>query len=219
LLFLLFFSIGIFPDSQTHAVAKVMEHRAKQTLPSPDVPWDGYDYLVALSARVQHMRSVDRHLANLPDGAIQIFKVLWPGEPVPDNVTLVADRLKDAGRRIREWRCSAARAGADAALRIACSWYDDLDLDAFHSLRGDSPTDKDPVRTAKRQDRAYRIAEFAHVRTFIPPPPDVKDAISDDEGEDLKDEEDEDAGEDADDPEEGDVPPEAPEAAPQPPVA
>nr|XP_051211448.1 uncharacterized protein LOC127328930 [Lolium perenne] len=103
----------IFPDSQTHAVAKVTEHRAQQTLPSPDAPWDGYDYLVALSARIQHMRS-------------------------------------DAGRRIREWRCSAARAGADAALRIACSWYDDLDLDAFHALRGDSPADKDPVRVAKR---------------------------------------------------------------------
>jgi hypothetical protein len=137
---------------------------------------------------------------------------------VPDNVTLVAERLKDAGRRIREWRCSAARAGADAALRIACSWYDDLDLDAFHALRGDSPADKDPIRVAKRQDRAYRIAEFAHVRTFIPPPPDVKDAISDDEGA-IEDEEDEDVEEDAADPEEDDAPPEAPAAGEQPPIA
>jgi hypothetical protein len=67
------------------------------------------------------MRSVDRHLADLSDVAIQILKVLWPEESVPDNITLIADRLKDAGRRIREWRCSAARAGADAALRIAFS--------------------------------------------------------------------------------------------------
>jgi hypothetical protein len=120
------FSAESFPDSQKHAIAKVTEHRAKQTLPSPDAPWDGYDYLVALSARIQHMRSVDRHMNDLPDAPLQIFKVLWPGEPVPDNVTLVAERLKEAGRRIREWKCSAARAGADAALRIACSWYDDL---------------------------------------------------------------------------------------------
>jgi hypothetical protein len=187
-------------------------------LPSPDAPWDGYDYLVALSARIRHMRSVDRHMIDLPDAALQIFKVLWPREPVPDNFTLVAERLKDAGRRIREWRCSDARAGADAALRIACSWYDDLDLDAFHALHGDSPADKDPVRVAKREDRVYRIAEFAHVRTFIPPPPDVKDAISDDEGA-VEDEEDEDAEEDAADPEEGDAPPEAPAAGEQPPIA
>jgi hypothetical protein len=187
-------------------------------MPNPDAPWDGYDYLVALSARIWHARSVDRHMKDLPDVALQIFKVLWPGEPVPDNITLVAECLKDAGRRIREWKCSAARAGADAALRIACSWYDDLDLDAFHALRGDSPWEKDQVRVAKRQDCAYHIAEFAHMPTFIPPPPDVKDAISDDE-EIVEDEEDEDAEEGAANPEEGDAPPEAPAADEQPPIA
>ncbi|KAK1613319.1 hypothetical protein QYE76_036992 [Lolium multiflorum] len=160
-----------FPDSQTYAVKKVMEDRVAREFPNMDAHWDGYDYLVALSARVQHMRSVDRSLADLPDAAIQICKVLWPGEPIPANVTLTADRLKGAGRRIREWKCSAARAGA---LRIACSWYEDLDLDSFHSLRRDAPTDTDPVLTAKRKDRAYQIAESAPIRTFIPPPPESK---------------------------------------------
>nr|XP_051211248.1 uncharacterized protein LOC127328710 [Lolium perenne] len=207
-------ALRLFPDSQAHAHNKVAERRVEQEMANPDAPWDPYDHLVALSARVQHMRSVDRHLADLPDVAIQICKVLWPGEPVPANVTLTANRLKDADRRIREWKCSAAHAGADAALRIACSWYDDLDLDAFHSLRADAPTDMDPVRTTKRQDRAYRIAEFAHVHTFIPPPPDIKDALSDDE-EEVEDEEDGEAGEDEappEAPEAGDAPPEAPAA-------
>jgi hypothetical protein len=90
-------------------------------------------------------------------------------------------------------------------LRIACSWYEELDLDALHSLHRDAPTDKDPVLTAKRKDRAYRIAEFAHIGTFIPPPPDVRDALSDDEEEDV-DEEDEEAGE-------GDAPPQLPKLA------
>nr|XP_051211394.1 uncharacterized protein LOC127328868 [Lolium perenne] len=63
------------------------------------------------------------------------------------------------------------------------------------------------------------VAEFAHVRTFIPPPPDIKDAISDNEGEDIEDEEDEEASEGDTHPEEGDAPPEAPEAGLQPPVA
>ncbi|KAK1627557.1 hypothetical protein QYE76_001872 [Lolium multiflorum] len=128
-----------FPDSQTYAVKKVMDDRVAREFPNLDAHWDGYDYLVALSARVQHMRSVDRSLADLPDVAIQICKVLWPEEAIPANITLTADRLKDAGRRIREWQCSAARAGADHALRIACSWYEDLDLDSFHSLRRDAP--------------------------------------------------------------------------------
>ncbi|KAK1662606.1 hypothetical protein QYE76_050765 [Lolium multiflorum] len=195
-----------FPDSQAHAVKKVMKDRVARKFPNMDAHWDGYDYLVALSARVQHMLSVDRTLVDLPDAAIQIFKVMWPEEAMPANITLTANRLKEAGRRIREWQCSAARAGADTALLSACSWYPDLDLDALQGVRQDAPTDVDPVLTAKRQDRAYRLAEYAEVRTFIPPPPDVKDYLSDEE------EEDEDEGAD-------DVPPEAPEASAAPPEA
>jgi hypothetical protein len=146
---------------------------------------------------------------------MEIFKVLWPGEAVPGNVTLISDRLKDACRRFREWRCSVARAGANAALRVTCSWYVYLDLDALHSLRSDAPTDTDPVMTAKHQDRAYRIAEFTRFRTFIPPPEDVKDDVSDEEEEGSGGDEEEDA-------EEGEAPPEqapkAPKAGPQPPV-
>jgi hypothetical protein len=179
----------------------VAERRAEQALSNPDAPWDAYDNLVALAARISHMRAVDRHLVDLPERAMQIFKVLWPGEAIPANVTLLSDRLKDACRRFREWKCSSARAGADAALRVACSWYEDLDLDALHSLRGDAPTDKDSALTAKRQDRAYRIAKFARVDTFIPPPADIRDEVSDDEEEGSGEDEEEDA-------EEGDAPPE-----------
>ncbi|KAK1613868.1 hypothetical protein QYE76_019385 [Lolium multiflorum] len=208
----------LFPDSQVHASKKVAEYRAKQPTTNPDAPWDSYEHLVALAARICLMRAVDRHLVELPKRAIEIFKVLWPEEAVPVNLTLISDRLKDACRRFREWKCSAARAGADAALRITCSWYEDLDLDAFHSIRGDAPTDTDPVLSAKRQDRAYRIAEFAQTHTFIPPPSGVRDEISDDE-EDAEDEEDEETAEGSAPPEQGDAPPEASKAGPQPPVA
>ncbi|KAK1652777.1 hypothetical protein QYE76_070582 [Lolium multiflorum] len=155
----------------------------------------------------KHMRSVDRLLADLPAAAIQVFKVLWPEEELPGNITLTAARLNDAGHRIREWQCSAARAGADTALRSACSWYPDLNLDALQGVRADAPTDTDPALAAKRRDRAYRLAEYAEVRTFIPPPPGVKDYLSDEEEEDEGDE-----GEAAED-----VPPEAPEAGAAPP--
>ncbi|KAK1626901.1 hypothetical protein QYE76_001216 [Lolium multiflorum] len=200
----------LFPDSQPHAQKKVAERRVQQAFKNLDAAWDPYDHLVALSARVAHMRAVDRNLADLPDVAIHLFKVLWPEEEVPASLTLTSDCLKGAGRRIREWQCSAARAGADAALRVACSWYPDLDLDALHGVRENAPTDTDPILTAKRQDRAYRIAEYAPVRTFISPPSDVKDYLSDEE--EGEDEEDEDAGE-------GDAVPEAPEAGSVPPEA
>ncbi|KAK1604462.1 hypothetical protein QYE76_028135 [Lolium multiflorum] len=163
-------ALRLFPDSQVHAQKKVTDRRVAQKFTNLDAPWDPYDHLVALSARVQHMRAVDRHLVDLPDLALQLYKVLWPEEAVPDNLG--------------------------------------LDLDSFHSLRRDTPTDKDPALTAKRKDRAYQIAESAPIRTFIPPPPGVQDWLSEEEEE--EEEEDEDAG---------DAPPEAPEAGAAPPEA
>jgi hypothetical protein len=149
--------------------------------------------------------------------AMQVFKLLWPGVAVPENLTLLAQRLRDAGKRFSEWKRSSARAGADAALRVACSWYEELDLDALHCLRGRAPTDTDPAKTAKRQDHAYRVAQFASTSIFIPHPADIKDEVSEnEEGEGTSDDEEEDA-------EEGDAPleqaPEAPAAGPQPHVA
>jgi hypothetical protein len=152
------FTPELFPDSQPHTHKKDTEMQAKNAVSNPDAPWNAYDHLIALHARLSHMKAIDRHLGEVPEVAIQIFKLLWPGEPVPDNLTLLAQRLKDAGERFGEWRRSSARAGADAALRVACSLYDDLDLDALHSLRGDAPTDTDPTKTAKRRDCAYRVA-------------------------------------------------------------
>jgi hypothetical protein len=183
-----------------------MERRAEQALSNPDAPWDAYDHLVALAARISHMRCVDRHLVDLPDVAMQLFKVLWPGEAQPANLTLLSNRLKDAGKRFSDWRRSSARAGADAALRVACSSYEDLDLDALHSLRGGAPTDTDPAKTAKRKDHAYRIAQSAPTSTFIPPPVDLRDEISEDE-------EEEEAGEDEEEaPADDAAPGQAPEA-------
>ncbi|KAK1684586.1 hypothetical protein QYE76_045434 [Lolium multiflorum] len=193
-------ALRLFPDSQTHAVKKVDEHRVAQGCKDLAAAWDPYDHLVALNARVSHMRSVDRNLSDIPEVASQLFRTLWPGEVVPDTFALISDRLKGAGRRIREWQCSAARAGADSALHVACSWYPELDLDALVGVREGAPTEVDPVLAAKRQDRAYHIAEYAEMRTFIPPPEDVKDYLSEEE-------EDEGADEGAED-----VPPEAPEA-------
>ncbi|KAK1686252.1 hypothetical protein QYE76_047100 [Lolium multiflorum] len=206
----------LFPDSQAFAHKKVAERRAAQAFSNPDAPWDAYDHLVALAARISHMRAVDRHLVELPERAMQIFKVRWPGEAIPANLTLLSDRLEGACRRFREWKCSAARAGADAALRVACSWYEELDLDALHSLRGDAPTDTDPVLTAKRKDRAYRVAQFASTSTFIPPPADIRDEVTDEEEEGSGEDEEEDAEEGAAPPEQA---PGAPEAGPQPPIA
>ncbi|XP_051209575.2 uncharacterized protein [Lolium perenne] len=197
-------ALRLFPDSQRYAVKKVDAQRKDKGQADLTVPWTPKDHLVALNARVSHMRCIDRNLSDIPDVATQLYRTLWPGEKVPGTFSLINDRLKGAGRRIREWQCSAARAGADSALRVACSWYPELNLDALTGVREGAETDLDPILSAKRQDRAYRIAEYADMRTFIPPPPGVTDYLDEEEGE-AEEEVLGDAGA-------GDAPPEAPAA-------
>jgi hypothetical protein len=84
--------------------------RAKNAVSNPEAAWNAYDHLIALHAWLSHMKAIDRHLGEVPYVAIQIFRLLWPGEPVLENLTLHAQRLKDAGERFGEWRCSSARA-------------------------------------------------------------------------------------------------------------
>jgi hypothetical protein len=103
----------------------------------------------------------------------------------------------DSGLQINEWRRSAARAGADMALKFVCSWYEGIDLDALATLRADAPTMIDPVLQEKRQQRAYQIARYASVGKFIPAPPDAEDEESDEEESDEETVDEEIAVEDA----------------------
>ncbi|KAM0875835.1 hypothetical protein ACQ4PT_036557 [Festuca glaucescens] len=176
-------ALKFFPDSQVRAEATVAKARIEDSVPDANAPWTTKDRLAALYSRISHMRIVDRHLAQLPDAAIKALKCLWPKEPVPDNVSSIADRLLDTGKRLSEWRHSAARAGADTALRFVCSWYESLDLSTLSTMRGNAPTDTDPAKTAARRDRAYRIACYASTSTFIPPPADLEEEFTDDEEE------------------------------------
>jgi hypothetical protein len=73
-------------------------------------------------------------------------------------------------------------------------------LDALHIMRGDGPTDIVPEKTAARRDRAYRITNYASTSTFIPPPADLEEELTDDK------EEEEEAGDG-----EAEAKPEAPE--------
>jgi hypothetical protein len=90
--------VGLFPDSQAFAQNKVAERWVAQAYQNLDAPWAPYDHLVALNARVSHMRAVDRNLSDIPEVAIQLYKVLWPEQEVPTSLTLTSDALKGAGR-------------------------------------------------------------------------------------------------------------------------
>ncbi|XP_051190891.2 uncharacterized protein [Lolium perenne] len=151
-----------FPESQVYALKKVREDRIAREFPNLDAHWDGYDYLVALSARVQHMRSVDRLLADLPAAAIQVFKVLWPEEELPGNITLTAARLNDAGHRIHaptDTDPALAAKRRDRAYRLA-------EYAETEKLKLGSPETPDEVPSRKR-----RAANVGHFQPDVGPDP------------------------------------------------
>ncbi|KAK1660578.1 hypothetical protein QYE76_048737 [Lolium multiflorum] len=145
-----------FPESHARAEAAVAKTRIEDPA-AEAATWIIEDYITALAAH--------------------------PGEPVPNRVDAIGARLMECGALPNEWRRSAARSGANTALRFVCSWYEGLDLDALATLRDGAPTDTDPVLTAKRRERAYQVAHYAPTSTFIPAPADREDEESDDEEE------------------------------------
>jgi hypothetical protein len=163
--------------------APVSKLRVEQVVDA-NLPWTAKDHLTALFFGITHMRAVDRTLGLLPNAATAVYKCLWPGEAVLETSDLIAERLiNEASHRLSEWHHSSARAGADIALRFACSWYEGLDLNALHSMRDDAPTNTDPVLDAARRARAYEITSYATTSDFIPPPANLKEVFSDEEEE------------------------------------
>ena len=69
--------------------------------------------------------------------------------------------------RLSDWRVSAARAGAEMALRIALSWHPDLQLDALMGQRAGSEQLLQE-QAGRIASRASYIAEFAFHDEFHP---------------------------------------------------
>src|SRR4051812_20794979 len=69
-------------------------------------------------------------------------------------------------RQLSLWRESAGRAGADMALTVIMSWYEDISLDILRNLRTGSRWVEDPTFVALRQARAFQLVEYADVHTW-----------------------------------------------------
>ena len=61
--------------------------------------------------------------------------MLWPGSEPNKSIADLAIRLQASEAKLREWRHSSARAGADEALAWVLSWYEEMDLDMRKTQR------------------------------------------------------------------------------------
>ena len=110
---------GHFPHSQPAADNVTNKARAKRAQSGPiSAEWNIDDHLTALGARLSPMRSLG---VGLLEAAIWVYNVFWPTAETPTTVDELARCLHGAEKRLREWRASAARVGADEAMIFVLS--------------------------------------------------------------------------------------------------
>jgi hypothetical protein len=79
--------------------------------------------------------------------------------------------IQNAEGRLEEWRESARRVGADTALTLVLSWYENVNLDVLSGLCAEGKYVTNPKLVRQPQECAYLIAgDFAQVHDYYPNP-------------------------------------------------
>ena len=97
---------------------------------------------------------------------VSAFRALWPLADAPKTTEGLASKLPEAEQRLREWRSSSARVGADAALKFIMTWCEKIDLEKMNTLRRGSPWSSDPILIARRQKMAAFFAGYADTKNL-----------------------------------------------------
>ena len=97
--------------------------------------WTFPEIIAAAEAR---LRVLGTQMERLSRASTAMTTALWPDSVHPCSFSRLARWLKVGPDRLGEWRVSAARAGAEMALRFALSGHPDLQLDALMGQRDGS---------------------------------------------------------------------------------
>jgi hypothetical protein len=110
--------------------------------------------------------------------------------------------------RLREWRDSGARVGADEALTYFLSWYEKVDLETLRSVREGSVWTTDPEFIRHCQELAHNYVDYADTEAFVRDirEPEKKDDAEDAKGSDSSQDEEEAKDAHTEDPEQGSAP-------------
>jgi len=119
---------------------------------------------VAIKSRINPLKTIGSELL---DAGLSAFRALWPNEDAPKTTEGLASKLREAERRLREWRSSSARAGADAALKFIMTWCEKIDLEKMTALRRGSPWSTDPTLIERRQKMANYFAGYADTKNLV----------------------------------------------------
>jgi hypothetical protein len=198
----------LFPVSVEDVEKALQVDRVNRNVPVDSSSWDMSEQLIALGARKNAMTS---YTDDLFLGAQEAHQALWSGQRTPTDPLDLGNDLQLSKVRLREWRDSGARVGADEALTYFLSWYEKVDLETLRSVREGSAWTIDPEFIWRRKELAHSYVDYADTEAFVRDirEPEKKDDAKDAEGSDSSqdEEETEDAGNvEAEVPEQGSAP-------------
>jgi hypothetical protein len=126
-------------------------------------------------------------------GAQEAHSTLWPGQRMPTDPVDLGNDLQLSKVRLRQWRDSSARVGADEALTYFLSWYEKADLETLRTVREGSiwTTDLEHIRCW--QELAHNYVDYADIEAFVRDirEPDKEANVEDTEGSDSSQDEEE----------------------------
>ena len=159
---------GAFPETRQLAKEAVRFQRDPQGIvgsgTDPRVAWTFPEIVTAAEAR---LRVLSEQMGRLSEAGAAMTAALWPGAVAPTSFTRLARWLEAGPDRLHDWRVSAARDGAEMALRFAMSWHPDLSLDALMGQRAGSESQLQ-AEAGRIAARASYIAGFAFHDEFHP---------------------------------------------------
>jgi hypothetical protein len=86
---------------------------------------------------------------------------------MPTDPVDLGNDLQFSKVRLREWRDSGARVGADEALTYFLSWYKKADLETLRTMREGSIWTTDPEHIRRRRELAHSYVDYADTDAFI----------------------------------------------------
>jgi hypothetical protein len=183
----------MFPASVEDVERALQLDRESRGVPVDSANWDMSEQQLALQSRKNAMTLYTEELFY---GAQEAFSALWPGQRTPTDPVDLGNDLQLAKVRLREWRDSDARVGADEALTYFLSWYEKADLETLRTVREGSIWTTDPEHIRRRRELAHNYVDYADTDAFVRDirEPEKKDdpmASADAEGSDSSQDEDE----------------------------
>jgi hypothetical protein len=154
----------MFPASVEDVEKALQVDRVSWGVPVTSANWDMLEQLVALQARKDAMSS---YTDDLFLGAQEAYSALWPGQRTPTDPVGLGNDLQLAKVRLREWRDSGARVGADEALTYFLSWYEKTDLETLRTVREGSIWTTDPEHIQHRWELAHSYVDYADTDAFV----------------------------------------------------